>query len=237
MKSITLNAARLGPRLLLSILTLTLCLSLPAFAASDDIMPAMTSGNTKDYAATSGEETHPPIRISPDKTEMVRLDEDAASIIVSNPAHANVMMDSPRLLLLAPRQPGATQFTVLNAEGKVIMQRHIIVVGPEKSYVRVRRACINGNSSCEPTTVYYCPSGICHDVELLAGQGNNTNMVSSVSAGSGPAETSGEIPDPDAADAELEEDEEDNDSPILTNEQENELEEQQQGGPSGSTGR
>ena len=237
MKSITLKSTRSGLRNAALMAAVFMCFTLPATAqnaaetkaASNDLMPAMTSSNTKEYTA-DGEETHPPIRISPDKTEMVRLDEDASSIIVSNPAHANIMLDSPRLILLVPRTPGATQFTVINGAGKVIMQRHVVVAGPNENYVRVRRTCnITNPRGCQPTSVYYCPSGtICSDIQLGAGQGNNTNMVNSISSAGTPQGE--ETVDPDAADAELDEDDDDQDAPILTNEQENELEDLQNNG-------
>lgn len=157
-----------------------------------DIMPALgtntktqaqvkadTAGadaaSAREYTVAPGEETHPPVRLTPDRTEMIHLDDDASSIIIGNPAHVNILLNNPRALLLAPRQPGATQFTVLNAQGKVVMQRHVIVSGPKENYVRIRRTCIGGGSGCQPTTVYYCPD-ICHDVRLLAGQANNNGQ-------------------------------------------------------------
>ena len=164
----SLNSTRFG----LGVAAALLCLALSAPALAQD-MPAHGGVKTaKEYIVAPGEETHPPIKLAPDKTELVHLDTDANSVIIGNPAHLNILLDNPRLLLLAARQPGATQFTVLSASGKVIMQRHVIISGPQEKYVRIRRACINGGSGCAPTTVYYCP-GICHDVRLLAGQGNN----------------------------------------------------------------
>lgn len=128
--------------------------------------------NPREYNVVAGEVSHPPVRLTPDRTEMVHLDADAGNVIVGNPAHVNVMLSDSRTLLLAPRQPGATHLTVLNAQGKVIMQRHVIVSGPKENYVRIRRTCLEGSNNCAPTTVYYCPD-ICHDVRMLAGQEDN----------------------------------------------------------------
>lgn len=180
------NSARLG----LCIFATLACLILPVSAQEivhKDMMPALSTSTTaKEYNVAPGEETHPPIRLSADKTEMVRLDEDANSVIIGNPAHLNVMLDNSRLLLLAAREPGATQFTVLNRAGKIIMQRHVIVSGPQEKYIRVRRSCINGRSGCQPTTVYYCP-GVCHDVRVLAGQNTMDAQSASVPSAGGPA--------------------------------------------------
>ncbi len=144
-----------------------------------------TESNSADtaheYTVAPGEETHPPVRLTPDRTEMIALDDDAGNIIIGNPAHVNILLSNSRTLLLAPRQPGATQFTVLNAKGKVLMRRHVIVSGPKENYVRIRRTCTGVGSGCEPTTVYYCPD-ICHDVRMLAGQGDNSQAGEAVPA-------------------------------------------------------
>ncbi len=146
---------------------------------------ADATGNSADtaheYTVAPGEETHPPVRLTPDRTEMIALDDDASNIIIGNPAHVNIMLSNSRNLLLAPRQPGATQFTVLNAKGKVIMRRHVIVSGPKENYVRIRRTCAGAGAGagCQPTTVYYCPD-ICHDVQMLAGQPDNSQAGGAV---------------------------------------------------------
>src|SRR4051812_10313128 len=42
------------------------------------------------------------LRLTSNKDEMIRLDKDAASVIVNNPAHASIVLDSPRLLIIMP---------------------------------------------------------------------------------------------------------------------------------------
>ena len=156
--------------------------------------PAATESNSADtareYDVAPGEETHPPVRLTPDRTEMIALDDDASNIIIGNPAHVNILLSNSRTLLLAPRQPGATQFTVLNAKGKVVMRRHVIVSGPKENYVRIRRTCTGAGAGCQPTTVYYCPD-ICHDVRLLAGQGDGSQAGDAVPAAPGDTAASG----------------------------------------------
>lgn len=125
-----------------------------------------------------GADTHPRLNLTPDKSELVRLEQDAGSIIVGNPDHLGVMMDNRKLLILVPRQPGATYLTVLDGAGKVIMQRHVIVASPKNDYIRIRRSC-RGPEDCEPTSVYYCP-GMCHPVGLVRG---NTADVPDMPAG------------------------------------------------------
>ncbi|MBU0799379.1 MAG: pilus assembly protein N-terminal domain-containing protein [Alphaproteobacteria bacterium] len=115
----------------------------------------------KPYVAPVGD-THPTLYLTPDKSEIVRLDSAASAVIVGNEAHVNVLIDTPTTLVAVPRQPGASYFTVLDSDRRVIMQRHV-VVGPAAQYVRVRRSC-SGSSNCEHTSTFYCPDGMCHPV-------------------------------------------------------------------------
>ncbi len=104
------------------------------------------------------------IRLTPDKSQVVRLDRDAASVIVSNPANATVLLDTPRVLVVIPRAPGVTSFSVLDAYGDTIMERSVIVTGRsvQKRYVRVRKIC-GEDRNCIPNEVFYCPEG-CYQV-------------------------------------------------------------------------
>jgi len=120
-------------------------------------MPAMTDTNTSDM-------THPILRITPDKSEMVKLDQEAASVIVGNPNHLSVLLDTPNTLVVVPRAEGASHFTVLGKDGSVLMQRHVIVGAAKENYVRIRRSCAPTDRGCQPTSVYFCPD-MCHEVK------------------------------------------------------------------------
>lgn len=123
----------------------------------------------------------PILRLTPDKSELVRLDGDAVSVVVGNPQHASVLVESPRLLVVVPKAPGATHFTVLNKDGGVIMQQNVIVSGPAKDYVRVRRGSCGEKSKageCAKTDVYYCPD-MCHGISPGATDGKAPNNAGS----------------------------------------------------------
>lgn len=137
-------------------------ISVPAAHAQDLIPPvtgAANSDSNPDLATT-----HPMLRLMPDKSELVRLDRNAVSVIVGNPSHLSVLLDTPNTLVLVPRAAGATHFTVLDGAGNVVMQRHVVVASPKKNYVRVRRSCANGAEGCRATSVYFCPD-ICHEID------------------------------------------------------------------------
>lgn len=112
------------------------------------------------------------IRLTTNRNELIQLDQDASSVIVNNPAHASVMLDTPRLLIVVPHKPGATSFTVLDKNGKTILQKDLIVSNVEKKYVRVRRMCGN-DPTCRPDSYYYCPDG-CYEVTTMENGGGQS---------------------------------------------------------------
>lgn len=144
--------------------------------AAQDLIPPVTAQSASVPENAAGEETHPALKLSPDKSELVRLDREAASVIVGNPGHVTVLLDTPRLAVVIPRQAGATYFTVLDKDGNVIMQRHVIVAAPKENYVRVRRSCGNAaqGTDCRPTSVYFCPD-MCHEIDAGAQESTAAN--------------------------------------------------------------
>ncbi len=143
-----------------------------ASPSAGDLMPPVSQKSAAVPTETLDSETHPTLNLTPDKSELVRLDRDASSVVIGNPAHVTVLLDTPRLAVVIPRAAGATYFTVLDKDGNVIMQRHAIVASPKKNYVRVRRSCSNatGKGECQPTSVYFCPD-MCHEIGPAGGEG------------------------------------------------------------------
>ena len=98
------------------------------------------------------------MRIAPGKSQTVSLPRDAASVIVGNPAHASVFLDNSRLLVIVPRAPGATSFTVLDNKGETVLTQQVLVTEKDDaSYVRVTRICDGAGAGCVPSTTYFCP--------------------------------------------------------------------------------
>lgn len=109
-----------------------------------------------------------PIRLTPDRAQTLQLEKDAVSVVVTNPAHANVLLDTPRTLIIMPRTPGTTSFTVLDAKGAPVLQKTIIVAtSTDASYVRIRRMCSQNDPTCVPAAYFYCPDG-CYEVQPVA---------------------------------------------------------------------
>ncbi len=128
-----------------------------------DILPTVTTTENPE-APLPAQTTHNALRLTPDKSEIIKLKEDASSIIVGNPAHLSILADSPKTLVLVPKTVGATHFTVLDKKGDIIMQRHVIVAGPATDYIRIKKTCADDADGCEQTSVYYCPD-TCHEIE------------------------------------------------------------------------
>ncbi len=117
--------------------------------------------------------THDAIKLTPDKSEVIKLDRPASTVIVGNPSHVSVLADSSNTIILVARAPGATHFAALDADGEVIMARHVIVASPQKKYMRVRRSCAT-TENCQTTQMYYCPD-MCHEILLDTGETTTNN--------------------------------------------------------------
>jgi hypothetical protein len=150
---------------------------------SSDIMP-VKSAEDAHVTLDEANPTHPAIKLTPDKSELVRLERKAASVLLGNPAHLSILPEGPNTLVLVPKAPGATYFTVLDEDNKVIMQRHVIVAGPQEKYVRIRKSCASARD-CQPTQVYYCPD-MCHEILLNGAQdGKSANAGADAPKGGG----------------------------------------------------
>ncbi len=157
-----------------------------------NILPAKSALNDVDFSNDS-QPTHSEVRITPDKSEIIHLDQDAKTIIVGNPAHLSVLADTPTTLILVAKTPGATHFTVLDKNGEIIMQRHVIVASPKKNYVRLRKSCASSeDDDCQSTSVYYCPD-MCHEVQTMSNEASKGASAST--NGKGNAPQSGDTPE------------------------------------------
>jgi len=124
---------------------------------------------TSTYQALAG--SYPMMRMTQDKSELVKLTSEAASVIVGNPNHINVLLDTPDTLIVVPRAAGASHFTVMGKDGSIVMQRHVIVGAAKEKYVRIRRSCNAtnaGSANCQAISTYFCPDS-CHEVQENTG--------------------------------------------------------------------
>lgn len=175
--------------------------TLPAKVSETDlvnsapVVPAIPSENPTVDAAEEA-----PLRISSDKPEVIKLERDAVNVLVGSDETLRAVPDTNRTIVLIPKKPGATYFKAIDADGKVIMQRHVIVGAVEKGnqYIRIRRACAGDDVKCKEFSVYYCPD-MCHEVNVIQGNAaisSGTNRAPDVAPSSAPADDTSEYVEP-----------------------------------------
>lgn len=110
--------------------------------------------------ATDPANTGMMLKMSSDRSLLIRLPSDAKTVVVANPAHLTAMLDNPRLMILVPGEAGTTSLTVLDRKGEVIFDRDVVVsaIGPRQ--LRITRSCnVAGGAGCAPTTIMDCTDG------------------------------------------------------------------------------
>lgn len=159
----------------------------PAAGAEAD-MAKVNEADLKDapeLPALDAEE-QAPLRISPDKPEVIHLDRDAVNVLVGSEETLRAVPDTNRTVILIPKKPGATFVKITDGDGKIILQRHVIVGAPAAAskYIRIRRACASDDTNCKQFSVYYCPD-MCHEVSVV--QGNDASSQNSKTPNDAPS--------------------------------------------------
>jgi len=87
-----------------------------------------------------------------DQASLVRLGRQAAEIVVGNPSIADVSVQSGKVLVLTGKSFGETNLIVMDADGKIIVNRRLIVQEPRTGFVTVYRGPARQTLHCAP----YC---------------------------------------------------------------------------------
>jgi len=125
--------------------------------------------------ATATQNIPPAVMLTLNKSKIIRLKSDAASVIVSNPSHISVMLDTPRVVVIVARAPGATSFTILDNSGDAILEQEVIVTSREEGYIRLSRSCPPLLKKCVPEELFYCPDG-CYRITVPDDKNANTDV-------------------------------------------------------------
>jgi len=94
----------------------------------------------------------PDIVVLIDQASLVRLERPAAEIVVGNPSIADVAVQSGKVLIVTGKSFGETNLMVVDAEGKVIVHRRLIVQEPRTNFVTMYRGSARQTLHCAP----YC---------------------------------------------------------------------------------
>jgi hypothetical protein len=85
-----------------------------------------------------------------DQATLVKLDRPAAEIVVGNPSIADVSVQSGKLLVVTGKSYGETNLIVMDADGKVVANRKLIVQDPRVGAVTVYRGSARYTLNCAP---------------------------------------------------------------------------------------
>ena len=130
-----------------------------------------------------------PLKLAPNTIEIIDLQDDISSVLLSNPDHAEISVENSRRIILRPTIPGATSLTVLSTQGQVIYKRDVLVNDRHGKFVRVRRIC-DGDGDCVQRDTFYCPDG-CYEV---IGSSPTSPANNNTSTASTPSQTSNTSP-------------------------------------------
>ena len=92
------------------------------------------------------------VQVLVDQATLVRLDRSAAEIVVGNPSIADVSVQSGKVLVVTGKSFGETNLIVMDADGKVVANRQLIVQEPRTGFVTMYRGGARQTLHCAP----YC---------------------------------------------------------------------------------
>ena len=85
-----------------------------------------------------------------DQATIMKLPEKVSTIVVGNPLIADVAVQSGGLVVVTGKGYGSTNLIVLDRSGAVLMERSIVVRGPDANTVAVFRGVERETYSCTP---------------------------------------------------------------------------------------
>ncbi len=118
---------------------------LPLLAAALMILPSMAG----DAEAQDGRSRA--IAVEIDHSLRVQLRGSAASVIVGNPAIADVTIVDSGTLYITGRGYGVSQVTAVDSIGRTLFQGEVVVTAPTTGHVRVWRGASSTDMACAST--------------------------------------------------------------------------------------
>ena len=116
------------------------------------LVAGTTSPVKAQVAAANQKATANDVVVLIDQVSLVRLDRPVAEIVVGNPSIADVAVQSGKVLIVTGKSFGETNLIVIDAEGKTIIDRRLIVQEPRAGFVTVYRGSARQTLHCAP----YC---------------------------------------------------------------------------------
>ena len=105
-------------------------------------------------ATSASDEAHaqaqPVITVHVDEARVVWMKEPVATLIVGNPAIADVHVQSSKVLIVTGKSFGATNLIVLDAKGSPILNRRLEVRANQADVVTLRKGPLQMTYNCSP---------------------------------------------------------------------------------------
>lgn len=126
------------------------------------------------------------INVLIDQASLVRLERPASEIVVGNPSIADVSVQSGKVLIVTGKSFGETNLIVVDADGKVIISRRLIVQEPRAGFVTVYKGNAKQTMHCSP----HCTSTLMigDDVTYFDNVASQTKTKQSISQASAEGE-------------------------------------------------
>ncbi|MBL6430472.1 MAG: pilus assembly protein N-terminal domain-containing protein [Alphaproteobacteria bacterium] len=90
------------------------------------------------------------VQVMTDRAKVFRIDAPADTVIVGNPAIADVTMYDRQTVVVTGKLYGTTNLVILDAKGEPIIDEVITVSAPEADIVTVHRNTARTSYSCAP---------------------------------------------------------------------------------------
>lgn len=104
-------------------------------------------------ASAQGDELQAGLAVPVNESRAVALAAPVAGVAVGNPAVAAVTVQSDRLLFVTGRTMGATNLVAVDAQGRTIFERPVLVTANPASAVMVTRGAETVQHLCAPVCV------------------------------------------------------------------------------------
>jgi hypothetical protein len=91
-----------------------------------------------------------PITVQVDRATLIKLPEQAATVVIGNPLIADMTVEPHGLGVVTGKGYGATNFIVLDKDGVVLAEHTVEVMGPSDPIVVVYRGVVRETYSCAP---------------------------------------------------------------------------------------
>lgn len=105
-----------------------------------------------------------PIEVVMNEAKILRLANDASTVVVGNPAIADAAVQDSKTIVLTGRGFGATNVVILDSNGSPILDEHVVVKRSDVTTMRIYRRDAVSTLSCTP----YCESAFKSEAEAVS---------------------------------------------------------------------